>query len=366
MGTIRNTAKAAGTAASDISGAILADLRKRIGGGEFDPDGRIPTRAALVKHYKTTPVTMQRVFDKLAADGFIRANGREGSFVKKDSPHLVSYGLIFPYRDTPGNPWPIFWRRLHGGARSVAAERGLKLVVSFGNETHQDVREYRALVEAVRSYKFAGLLFASNPAYLEGSPLLEVPGIPRVALVHKSLFPQVHAVSLGGDLFGTLAGMLAKTDKRKLAVVVTPELEKIARMFAAENNRVRGKNSFEIRPHWILPVPYRFPSVVRIVATLLTRLPPGDRPDAVIVGDDNLCDTVVSVVRAAGLRVPGDIVVASHTNFPLAEPDVVPVLRAGYDARAALSACLDALEKQRAGVKLPPRTVIKLQSGAKT
>jgi len=357
MGTIKNTARSGAAAAGGIGGVILADLRRRIAEGEFDSDGKIPTRASLVKHYKTTPVTMQRVFDKLAADGFIRANGREGSFVKNDSPHLVSYGLIFHYRDTPGNPWSLFWRRLHGEAQSVAAARGLKLVVSFGNETHQDVREYRALVEAVRSYKFAGLLFASNPIFLEGSPLLEVPGIPRVALVHKSPFPQVHAVSLGGDLFGTLAGMIAKTGKRRLALFVTPEMEEIARKFAA---RARG---FEIRPHWIVIAPYKNPSVVRSSATLLTRLPPGDQPDAIIIGDDNLCDTVLSVVRAAGLRVPEDVVVASHTNFPLAERDSVPILRAGYDARAMLSACLDALEKQRAGVKLPTRTVIKLESG---
>ena len=359
MRRFQHTEWAAQTAAGGIGGVILADVKRRIVGGEFAPDGRLPTRAALVQAYKTTPVTMQRVFDRLAADGFIRANGREGSFVKSDSPHLVSYGLIFPGRDRPGNPWPLFWRRLRDEAERVAAARGLKLVVSYGNETHRDVRAYRALTEAVRSHKFAGLLFASPPFYLEGSPLLDVPGIPRVALAPTD-YPQVHTVELRGDMFGTLAGMLAKTGKRRLALLVTPELEENARVFAAGAGKERGgaKMCFEIRPHWIALAPYRFPGVIKSSATLLMRLPPEDRPDAILVGDDNLCDTVAAAVREAGLRVPEDVAIASHTNFPLAKKDAAPILRAGWDVRAALSACLDALEKQRNGLTLPRVTEV--------
>lgn len=338
---------------ANIGGRILADLKRRIIEGEFQPGSRLPSRLSLLNAYRTTPVTMQRVVDRLVRDGFVCTVGRAGTFVSARPPHLTAYGLVFPYRDQPRQPWPLFWKLLHSEAGVVAAERNLELTVSLGNETHEDVEGYKTLLENVRSRRFAGLIFASRPMYLKGSPLLEEPGVPRVALMARPEFPQVHAVTLQGALFPILAHKLRTTGHKRLALIVPPEMERYAEEFLASKD-----HGFETRPHWLVLSPYGFPNVAWRALRLLMRLPKADRPDALLVGDDNLCDVTVRAVLEAGLRIPEDIAVASHTNSPRKEKDAVPVLRAGYDVRKMLSTCIDLLNRQRAGESLPPSTEI--------
>lgn len=348
-----NVGASSGETSPNIGVRILADLKQRIIAGEFQPGKQLPSRVSLTEFYHTTPVTMQRVVDRLAESGFVYTVGRSGTFVSMRPPHLTTYGLVFPYRDQPRHPWPLFWRLLHSEAAVVAAERGLELTVSLGNETHLDVEAYRTLVDNVRSRRFAGLIFASRPLYLLGSPVLEEPGIPRVALMARPEIPLVHPVTLQGDLYGVLTKKLRGSGHRRLAMVVSPEMEATAEAFAA--SRV---HRCESRPHWLVLAPYGFPGVARRAVELLMRLPVADRPDALLVGDDNLCDATVAAVLAVGLRIPEDVVVASHTNFPRLGADPAPVLRAGYDVRAILAACIDLLNRQRAGEVLPACTEI--------
>jgi len=289
----------------------------------------------------------------LVEDGFLCTVGRTGTFVSQRPPHLTAYGLVFPYRDQPNMPWPLFWKLLRSEAATVAAERNLELTVSLGNETHEDVEAYGTLMDNVRSRRFAGLVFASRPMYLRGSPLLDEPGIPRVALMARAEISNVHAVTLQGPLFPLLARKLSETGHRRLGLVVSPELESLAESFATS-----GEHGCEFRSHWLVLSPYGFPGVARRAVELLMRLPASERPDALLVGDDNLCDATIEAVVAAGLRVPEDIAVASHTNFPRKVADPVPVLRAGYDVRHVLATCIDVLNRQRAGQALPPCTVI--------
>jgi DNA-binding LacI/PurR family transcriptional regulator len=257
-----------GTAAANIGSRILGDLKRRIIAGEFAPGARLPPRLDLTDEYRTTPVTMQRVVDRLVEDGFVCTVGRTGTFVSRRPPHLTVYGLVFPYRDRPHMPWPLFWKLLRSEAATVAAERNLELTVSLGNETHEDVEAYEALLGNVRSRRFAGLVFASRPMYLRGSPLLEEPGIPRVALMAQAELPGVHAVTLQGPLFPLLARKLRETGRRRLGLVVSPELEALAETFAKS-----GEHGCEFRPHWLVLSPYGFPGVARRAVEVLMRLP---------------------------------------------------------------------------------------------
>ena len=102
-----------------IGQRILREMRQRIVDGVYRPSDRLPTRAELVGEFATTPVTVQRVFDVLASDGFIVAQGRRGTFVCDRPPHLTHYGLVFPYRDRPERPWPRFWSACRARSASL-------------------------------------------------------------------------------------------------------------------------------------------------------------------------------------------------------------------------------------------------------
>src|SRR5580765_1414707 len=86
-------------------GTIITHLRNSIVRGTPPPGSRLPTRLEMAKQYRTTVVTVQRALDHLAADGFVTANGRSGTYVAPHPPHLSHYGLVFSYRPNEPESW---------------------------------------------------------------------------------------------------------------------------------------------------------------------------------------------------------------------------------------------------------------------
>jgi DNA-binding LacI/PurR family transcriptional regulator len=76
-----------------------------------------------------------------------------------------------------------------------------------------------------------------------------------------------------------------------------------------------------------------------------------ERPDTLIIDNDNLLEPAVRGLTAAGARVPEDVEIVSHANYPLLhqEPLPVPVTRLGFDMRRILDACFNSLRAQRSG-----------------
>ncbi len=329
-------------AENTTSSRLLGDLKKRIVDGEFAPGCRLPTRTALISAYGTTPVTLQRVCDRLVREGFLVARGRQGTFVSDRPPHLTVYGLVFPYHNRPERPWPRFWTALAAEARNVAAASGRTLVFSYGNETHQDLEAYRQLEENVHSHRLVGLVFASPPHYLRGSAVLEAPGIPRVALMARAIIPGVSTIRLTGSLMGELVRRLRQAGCRRVALFTVQEQ-------AADAQRLLAEAGFRVPPHWVYQTNYTVTHSARQVANLLMRAGPRTtRPDGILITDDNLTDPTLAGLADAGVRVPRAVTVVAHCNFP-APPPSVPVVRMGYDTRRVLAACLDSLEAQRLG-----------------
>ena len=73
-------------------------------------------------------------------------------------------------------------------------------------------------------------------------------------------------------------------------------------------------------------------------------------PDALLISDDNLVEHATAGLVAAGARVPEDVEVVAHCNFPWPTPSVLSVERLGYDAREVLDRCLRAIDDRRSGV----------------
>src|SRR5213075_2152777 len=70
------------------------------------------------------------------------------------------------------------------------------------------------------------------------------------------------------------------------------------------------------------------------------------RPDALIVGDDSLLDAAVTGLINAGVRVPQDVEVVTHCNFPYPTESAVPVTRLGFDIRRVMDACIESIDLQ--------------------
>jgi DNA-binding LacI/PurR family transcriptional regulator len=67
------------------------------------------------------------------------------------------------------------------------------------------------------------------------------------------------------------------------------------------------------------------------------------RPNALIIYDDNLTDHVIAGLLRAGVRVPDELMVVTHANFPLPPGGDFPLTRIGFDCRQLLLQCLNAV-----------------------
>src|ERR1043166_6849986 len=74
---------------------ISGILRQEMLAGQWKANGRLPTRRELQMRFRTTSVTIQNALDVLSEQGFVRAAGRQGTFVAEHPPHLHHYALIF-------------------------------------------------------------------------------------------------------------------------------------------------------------------------------------------------------------------------------------------------------------------------------
>jgi GntR family transcriptional regulator len=72
---------------------LVDDLVRRIGGGEFGQEGRLPTETTMARSYGVNRLTVRRALGELARDGLIRTEHGVGSFVQQPTVrHRVDDG----------------------------------------------------------------------------------------------------------------------------------------------------------------------------------------------------------------------------------------------------------------------------------
>jgi DNA-binding LacI/PurR family transcriptional regulator len=97
--------------------------------------------------------------------------------------------------------------------------------------------------------------------------------------------------------------------------------------------------------------------MARALAHLMVRRAQSDAPDGLVIADDNLLEYATAGIVDAGVRVPADLEVVAHCNFPWPTPSSLPVRRLGYDVRELLQDCLMSIDEQRQGLAAVERTV---------
>lgn len=324
---------------------IIASLREAIVSGAHPPGEQLPTHEVLEKRYRVSRVTMQHVLDQLAADGLTYARGRNGTFVHERPPHLHRYGLFFPWRPGRDGRWPRFWTALRNEAESLAHEPDRSIAIYYGPQNPPD-ESFARLQYDIRSQRLAGLIFASAPGNLRGTPLLEHPGLPRAAIMPCTDIPGVAAVDLPPEsMLMRAADYLQQHGRRRIAVLLGKHDPQVLE-FLATMLRKRG---LEHRPYWVQRVHPDLPEAAREVTHMLFHANQWERPDSLIVADDNLVEYAVSGLLAAGLQLPKDVEVVAHCNFPWPAPSPIPLKRVGFDARETLLACMEQIDLQRRG-----------------
>ena len=334
---------------------ITAALRAKILSGEFKPGTRLPTREALIRQFDTTSVTIQKAFDLLADQGWIRTAGRRGTFVSDKLPTRC-YALAFP--------WPRqvdtsqFYRALWQQAEQLTTpQRQITCFYEIGSRT--DTEDYLRLADLVRSHRLAGVIFANNPFDVEGLPVLEEPGVARVTIIApKAPLPVPFVGPDVASFCGKALDELAAAGRRRVAVITLAHQVEESGPWLAKLFEMAAARGLQMQRAWVQAAPLLAPQWAQHAAEVLFQAGTTVRPDALLITDDNLVPAATAGVRAAGVRVPEDVRVIVHTNFPYPMAAAVPVTRVGFDISHLLELCIERIDQQCRGEQPPMHTVL--------
>jgi DNA-binding LacI/PurR family transcriptional regulator len=327
---------------------IVRELRAKILDGTFTSGQQLPTYVELEKQFRSTPRTVSRALEVLQEHGFVRTEKRRGMFVAENLPHESHYALVF---GTKREQLSQFFLSLRNEAERCEASGRRRFSMFYDIAGHTDTDDYQRLQGLIQSHRIAGVIFAQAFHHLEGQRVLEEPGIPRVALASGSARPDIPVVSAGvGTFLPRALDALAARGRNRVAMIRKsdddpwPPLE--VREFLAEVSS-RGMTT---RQCWIQSVHQTTTVRANEVAQLLMFAPPEMRPDALIIRDDNLVEHATAGLVAAGVRVPQDLDVVAHANFPWVSPSAIPeVRRLGYDTRQMFDVCIERIDALRRG-----------------
>src|SRR5205807_1358913 len=123
----------------------------------------------------------------------------------------------------------------------------------------------------------------------------------------------------------------ASHGRKRLAMLLKPGMPED---WGPTIERKTTELGLEIRPYWqqILGTALS----VRNCLHLLVNRNQTERPDALLIGDDGWTEYAVAGLVAAGVRVPEEVEVVAHCNFPAISPGVLPFRRLGWEARQIL------------------------------
>jgi DNA-binding LacI/PurR family transcriptional regulator len=328
---------------------IVSDLRRRIVRGEFEPGSRLPTRRCLEGSYQISPMTLQRVFDTLAEDGFVEARGRAGTFVSPAAPHLTHFALLLHEAEADS-----LWYRALAHQTQQQAAQGRRVSCYTHIDGHLDVPDYQRLTADIEAGRIAGIIFSNSPHQVAHTPLLTAPGIPRCALMSEQRFAHIPAVFVDYDSFTTQAiAHLADRGRRRLAWLFNGD--RVAPI-SGVMQRACAARHLTLNPIWQQYPYHRHPLAVAQVTHLLMTLPPDQRPDGLVITDDNLVPAATRGLAQAGIA-PAELDVVALANFPELPETHFPVTFLGFDMAAMVAQCFAHLDRQRRG-QTPPGTTL--------
>lgn len=323
-----------------LSPAIAGRLRTPIIAGAWAPGARLPTRRDLCGEFGCSTITLQMAMDTLAEEGFIRSDGRHGTFVHDRPPHLTDIAVVYPHITGRNH----FWEAMDETVKAWRSKE-FKLSSWYGVDTHEDNPTYSALRARVSQGSLAGIVFVCSPHFFLKSPLLLKAGIPRVAFASNWRHPgePVSTISFSQESFSERAvRRLAREGCRRIAVLTFPSDS------YGHWEGVCRKHGLDLRPYWFQCIHQGTAETGRNVARLLFREGQSDQPDAVVIADDNLVEAVTQGMVDAGVGVPRDVRVVAHCNFPWPTRSALPVTRLGWDTRGILALALGLIEQSRA------------------
>lgn len=330
---------------TDPQGSIIAAICGQILSGELKPGDQLPPIATLKKEFGVAIVTMQRVMEKLKANGITTATRGRGTYISENTPCLRRLGMVFPA--LPGTPaWSLMYTAMQQAGETVAKELGLETVTYLGQGGVRDNREHERLIRDIEAFRLCGILFAVHPFELAGTlAMAACLPIPRVAVMTGAGYDDLCAIHPGYPSFNAeLVSILRNKQCRRMACIATSNWPRDRLSELVEAIRSGGS---EVPERWIQAVPYQEPHWARNCAHNLFASDRSSTPEGLVITDDHLVEATLEGLRLAGRKPGEDVQVIAHRNHPSPLPVHAGVDYLGCDFHSLVRQALITMERKR-------------------
>jgi len=321
----------------------IADrLRRDIVAGVWKPGARLPTRVALIERFAVSAPTLQRALDALREDDFIESRGRRGTFVAENPPHLRRIGIGFPIeRALPWRGrWSGMWHAIETVMAAPQAYAPWRFAKYYGLADPQS-RGARQFADDRRRCRLAAVLDLGSSLQL----------VPRDCMPVDGAAP---AKGSGAPIVMSrydeqLARWAVRSGVRRIGVIASS---------LRTDSEVHWRQT--LASHGLSFSPWLFASIhpdqvdeARRIALLLAGQQANRRPQWLVIEDDHLVEPVTMGVRESALRIPDQMQLIAHCNFPTPPPAQLQTLRVGYDMRQLIQRAIEAVSSGEVGRTSP-------------
>ncbi len=323
--------------------AVAEHLRQQITRGALQPGQRLPSWDRIEANFRVSRITVKRVMEELQAAGIVRTVRRGGTYVVDRPPSLCRFGIVLR-----GDEAGRFEQALLRQAQQIMVDRGLTFAHYRGVDGHADSEGYRELLTDLDRGRLAGLIVVAPTDEIQASPLFQDPRVPTVALLGQPVgrVPVVHTDA--PSFYRRALEVMRREGRRRPAVIAFHKLLPVAK-------RLIREAGLDADPHLMQAANLQAPHTTKDLVRLLVRV---SDADTLIIADDSLVEHAQAGLAAAAARVPEDLLLIEHCNWPWPVPSVLPAVRIGFDTAHVLKACLNLLDANRHGRDTPPETVI--------
>lgn len=330
---------------NQIADALKNDMLQ----GLIAPGERLPAFSDLEQRFKVSRLTLQLAIQRLQRDGFIRTEPRQGTFVSDQLPYMHSFAVVLPPQTMPNNR---FWMNLSAAAEELQAHLGCKIEFFRDVDPQPGNPGFENLQYGIKHHLFAGAIFAESMVGYEDTAMIREKWAPLVC-VNANAPETALRVQIDAEAFVDRACEALKARNRKRVAIITRPDHPLRDRYLG---LLKG-HGLQMEPYWVFPLARRHPECAANLTTLLFKLPPNERPDGLIIADDNLVESALGGIVQSGCRVAEDMDVVVHCNWPWPVPSTLPVLRLGYDISEVLEAGLRLINAARSG-KTPEASVL--------
>ncbi|WDE95281.1 GntR family transcriptional regulator [Lentisphaera profundi] len=333
----------------NLSKTIAGEIRSWIIKGKLKPQDKLTPRAELEQRFSTTPKTIQKSCDQLVQSGFLKVVPRRGTYIADYLPHKYNFAVLIKSKaDSPG--WTNYWSVIQKVCGEISKSSRFNFEVRTDVNVETRSESYLKLLDDVESQRLAGVVFAMNAKDFLGTATLESQQLQRFSLNHNNL--NIPSLSLSMETFSRKALAKLKSLKAQKVAALMPmgfnDEQKDAVLLQAKNL------GLEMDESMLQSLDIHHLSWVKNILSLMFAVE--DKPDALIVFDDNFLPEVEGVLE--GLKLIGKVQILSHANFPLLQKSNHSCLRLGYDVRDVFQQIINHINKQRLGAEVLAELVV--------